>query len=129
MRFLLCLFCCVLFSTLQGVNLVPSQNVKVVIFVPESHADRVREEMAKNGAGKIGLYDSCSFSTTGTARFRPLPEANPTIGKIGELEAVTEERIEALCPISLLEKMLHAVKRVHPYEEMGYDIYPLLDLE
>lgn len=101
--------------------------VKIVVFTPLSHAKAVREALAKAGAGKIGNYDSCSFSIFGTGRFMPLKGAKPFIGKEGEVEEVDEERIEVICPAEKLEDVLAAVKMVHPYEEPAIDFYPLLN--
>lgn len=102
-----------------------SNNVKLVVFVPESHADQVRQAMGEAGAGKIGNYASCSFSVKGIGRFQPAVGAQPAIGEIGQLESVPEERIEMLCPRNQLENVIAAIKRVHPYEEVAFDVYPL----
>ena len=99
--------------------------VKLVVTVPLSHADVVREAMGKAGAGRIGKYEFCSFSVKGTGRFRPLDGANPAIGSIGDLEAVEEERIEVTCDQSILDDVIAAIKGVHPYEEIAIDIYEL----
>ena len=74
-----------------------SKNVKIVVFVPESHTDIVREAIGKAGAGKIGNYTHCSFSSKGVGRFKPEDGAHPAIGKVGKLESVQEERIEFVC--------------------------------
>lgn len=102
--------------------------VKIVVFVPLSHADAVRGVLANAGAGHIGNYDSCSFSVTGTGRFRPLEGANPFVGEAFELEEVAEERIETICASEKLEGILAAVRAAHPYEEPAIDVYPLLNL-
>ena len=102
--------------------------VKIVVFVPETHADVVRKAIGESGAGNIGNYSHCSFSVKGKGRFLPLDGANPTVGKIGEFEEVNEERIEFVCNKEDVEKVVAAMKSVHPYEEVAYDIYPLLDL-
>lgn len=99
--------------------------VKIVVFVPESHADVVREAMAGAGAGKIGNYTSCSFSSKGVGRFLPQAGANPAIGEVGKAEAVEEERIEMVCHRERLTNVMSAIKRVHPYEEVAMDVYPL----
>ena len=99
--------------------------VKLVVFVPETHAEKVRQAMANAGAGQVGHYSHCSFSVKGIGRFLPLPGANPAIGKVGNLEEVVEERIETVCYKKDLEKILKAIKKVHPYEEVAYDIYPI----
>jgi|SRR3989344_3809120 len=100
--------------------------VKVVVFVPETHADIVRQAVGDAGAGKIGNYSHCSFSSKGKGRFLPMSGANPTIGQIGKVEVVNEERIEFICEKTDLEKVIEAMKKVHPYEEVAFDVYPLL---
>ena len=102
-----------------------SDNVKIVVFVPESHADIVREAMGKAGAGKTDNYTFCSFSVKGTGRFRPEKGAHPTIGKVGRLESVEEERIEVVCARERVKEVVEAIKKVHPYEEVALDIYPI----
>lgn len=101
--------------------------VKIAVYVPKSHAGKIRQALMEGGAGKIGNYDSCSFSVTGTGRFRPKEGAKPFVGKLGEVEAVEEERIETICSRENVESVLQHVKAVHPYEEPAIDIYPLLN--
>ena len=102
-----------------------SNKVKIVVFVPESHTDAVRDAMGKAGAGKIGKYTFCSFSSKGTGRFKPEDGAYPAIGEVGKLESVQEERIEVICDRNLMEDVITAIKKVHPYEEVALDIYSL----
>ncbi len=102
-----------------------SKNVKIVVFVPETHTDMVREAMGKAGAGVIGNYSFCTFSTKGIGRFKSEQGANPHIGKIGKSEEVVEERIETVCPREKLEAVIKAIKEVHPYDEVALDVYPL----
>jgi len=102
-----------------------TKNVKFVVFVPFSHADAVRKALGEAGAGKIGNYDFCSFSSRGTGRFRGNEKTNPAIGKAEKYEAVEEERIEAIVPREILKEVVEKVKSVHPYEEVAFDIYPL----
>jgi len=102
-----------------------SQKVKFVVFVPLSHADIVRKVLGEAGAGKIGNYDFCSFSSRGIGRFRGNTKTNPAIGKAGKYEAVEEERIEVVVPREILKDVIEKVKSVHPYEEIAFDIYPL----
>src|SRR3989339_1961408 len=99
--------------------------VKIVVFVPESHANVVREAMGKAGAGTIGNYTFCSFSSKGSGRFKPEDGAHPAIGEVGKLELVQEERIEVVCDRSFLEAVVEAIKKAHPYEEVVFDIYSL----
>lgn len=104
------------------------KNVKIVVFVPESHADVVRQAMGEAGAGKIGNYTFCSFSSKGTGRFLPGKDANPTIGMVGKAEQVPEEKIEVVCSRDKLSDVLSAIKKVHPYEEIALDIYQLEEI-
>lgn len=105
-----------------------SRNVKIVVFVPESHADIVREAMGKAGAGKIGNYTYCSFSSKGIGRFKPEEGAHPNIGEVGKFESVAEERIEAVCERDRMADVIKAIKEMHPYEEVALDIYPLEEI-
>jgi hypothetical protein len=102
------------------------ETVKLVIYVPETHADLIRETLGKAGAGKVGDYEYSSFSVKGIGRFIPLETAHPTIGEIGKLEEVVEERIETVCYRKDVERIIEAVKKVHPYEEVALDVYPLV---
>jgi len=96
---------------------------KIVIYVPEDHAEKLREAMGNAGAGKIGNYTHCTFTLKGTGRFRPEEGANPTIGEVGKLEEVSEDRIETVCEEGRLQDVLNAIREVHPYEEPATDVY------
>ena len=105
-----------------------SKNVKIVVSVPESHVDVVRDAIGKAGAGKIGNYDYCSFTIKGMGRFKPGDDAHPAIGEVGKFEAVPEERIEVTCGRDILADVVVAIKKVHPYEEATIDVYPLEEI-
>lgn len=98
---------------------------KVVVYTPLSHADVVREAIGSAGGGKLGNYSFCSFSTRGVGRFRPDEGATPAIGEVGVFEEVEEERIEVTCHADVVGDVLAAIQRVHPYEEIALDVYPL----
>lgn len=100
--------------------------VKFVVFVPQTHADNVRKALGEAGAGLVGDYKFCTFSVSGIGRYIPLDSAHPYIGEKGKLEEVEEERIETVCYKKDLEKIIAAVKKVHPYEEIAFDVYPLV---
>lgn len=99
---------------------------KLVVYVPTSHTEQIRQVLSELGCGKLGKYDSCSFTIKGTGRFRPQENAKPFIGKKGQLEEVPEERIETLLETAKLEEVIRAVRKVHPYEEPAIEAYPLL---
>jgi hypothetical protein len=102
---------------------------KIVVYVPEKDADKLREAMGNAGAGIIGNYSHCTFTIKGTGRFKPTEGANPTIGEIGKLEEVSEDRIETVCEESKLGAILKAIKENHPYEEPATDVYPIEVIE
>lgn len=98
---------------------------KVVVYVPVEHADAVREAIGDAGGGKIGNYSHATFSSRGTGRFKPEAGANPSIGEVGKLQAVDEEKIEFVCDDDTCDAVIKAVKNVHPYEEPAIDIWPV----
>lgn len=98
---------------------------KIVVFVPKGHEDAVRDAMAMAGAGWIGNYSHCTFQTQGTGTFKPLERAQPYIGNVGKVEKTDEFRLETIIPESLKRKVLSAMLKAHPYEEVAFDIYPL----
>lgn len=107
---------------------MPEQTLTLVVFVPTTHADAVRQAMAEAGAGKIGNYSHCSFSSMGTGRFMPEPGSNPAVGKVGELSVVPEERIEIHCLTSQVKDITAAIKKINFYEEIVIDVYPLSNI-
>jgi dinuclear metal center YbgI/SA1388 family protein len=98
---------------------------KLTVYVPSTDAGRLRDALAGAGAGRIGDYDSASFSTPGEGRFRPLPGADPTIGQVGDLEMVDEVRVEVVLARTLRSAVVAAMLEVHPYEEPAYDVVEL----
>lgn len=98
---------------------------KYVVFVPETHKNQVLDAISITGAGKIGKYDSCSFSTNGEGRFRPLIGSEPAIGTVNQLESVQEVKIEVIVSKDKLSNVQNAVRNVHPYEEIAFDIIPM----
>lgn len=102
--------------------------VKLVVFVPLSHTDIVRQALGDAGAGKIGDYDFCSFSSRGVGRFQGSEKSNPVIGNIEEYTQVEEEKIEVVVPREILKEVIEKMKVVHPYEEVAFDIYPLEEI-
>lgn len=102
---------------------------KVVVFAPEGEVSALlREQLAAAGAGQLGAYDSASFSSVGTGRFRPLAGAKPAIGTVGAIEDVAEERIEVIAPRSKRQILIDVIRAIHPYEEPAYDVIELAEV-
>ena len=98
---------------------------KLVVFVPQDDADRLLDALSDAGAGSIGDYERCAWTTTGTGTFRPLDGANPSLGSVGDVETVTETRLEVVLPRRSRETVLRAMLAAHPYEEPAYDVLEL----
>lgn len=99
---------------------------KIVVFVPGDYADTIRKVMGEAGAGQLGNYSNCSFSSKGIGRYKPLEGAKPMKGKIGNIEEAEEERIETICPKEKVKVVINAIKKAHPYEKPVLDVYPIL---
>jgi len=98
---------------------------KLVTFIPIEHLNPVREAVFNAGAGNIGNYDSCGFTAEGLGSFRGNENANPFVGEKGEIHTEKEVRFETIFPGHLQGKIIGALIKSHPYEEVAYDIYPL----
>ncbi|MCC6446312.1 MAG: Nif3-like dinuclear metal center hexameric protein [Armatimonadetes bacterium] len=108
--------------------LAPSEQarlLKLAVFVPAEALEAVRTAMAEAGAGRIGNYAFCSYQADGTGTFLPLDDANPYSGERLALNHEPEARLEMLLPAHLTGKVVAAMLRAHPYEEVAYDLYPL----
>jgi hypothetical protein len=100
---------------------------KLTVYVPAADADRVRSALSEAGAGRIGEYEAASFSSPGEGRFRPMEGAHPTIGEVGSLEVVREERVEVVLDRRLRAAVIRAMLAAHPYETPAWDVVALID--
>lgn len=98
---------------------------KLVTFCPKDYSDKVREAMFSAGAGYIGNYRSCSFNASGQGTFLATENTHPFVGEINKLHYENETRIETVFPAHLEQKVIAAMLKNHPYEEVAYDIYTL----
>ncbi len=102
--------------------------LKLVVFVPVGCEEQIRDALSAAGAGQIGNYSHCTFQVRGTGTFMPGEGTDPYIGTRGQLEKADELRLETILPVFRRGAVIEVLKRVHPYEEVAYDLYPL-DLE
>jgi len=98
---------------------------KLVVFVPVGHEKEVRDALFAAGAGHVGAYDQCSFSSSGIGTFRGGEGTQPFIGVVGEREQTEEIRCETIVPVALTRKVIARMLQAHPYEEVAYDLLPL----
>lgn len=107
--------------------LLPKQQLlrKLAVFVPEKHREKMAEALFSAGAGNIGNYSECSFSVAGTGSFKGNMDTDPFVGKRGRRHYEPESRLEVIFPYWLETKVIAAMKKAHPYEEVAFDLYPL----
>ena len=98
---------------------------KLNFFVPAEEKERVKNALFEIGAGRYDNYDHCSFESPGTGQFRPVKNANPYLGKLGKTEYVREYKVEMICRDELIEKAVETLKKVHPYEEVAYEVFKM----
>lgn len=97
---------------------------KVVVFVPRDAVEAVVDAMASAGAGRLGDYERAAFESEGIGTFRPLPGADPALGRIGDVERVPETRLEMVAPPGRVAGVVAALRAAHPYEEPAFDVLP-----
>lgn len=101
--------------------------VKIFVTIPPKNVEEVRKAVCGAGAGVIGNYNYWTSSTKSIGTFMPNDNANPYIGENNKLEFVEEEKLEFVCDIDQVRKVISKLREVHPYEEPATDIVPLVD--
>src|SRR5438067_3581534 len=105
-----------------------SRRLKLVFFVPREALDATREAVFAAGAGRIGDYARCSWYTAGTGTFLAGEGADPSVGRIGTEERVSELRVETVVPAAIANQVVDALCEAHPYEEVAFELYQLVEL-
>ena len=102
--------------------------LKLAVYVPESHLDKVKIALFEAGAGRMAQYDCCSWQVRGDGQFRPLDGAHPAIGIVGEVVRTPEWKLEMICPEECAEEVVRALCEAHPYETPAFDFTQLWHL-
>ena len=103
------------------------KNVKIAVFLPEEKVSELRDAVCDAGAGVIGKYTYCTSSTKVSGTYIPNEDAKPYEGTANTLEFVEEIKLEFICNVKLVKKVIKIIREIHPYEEPCIDIIPLLD--
>ncbi|MDG1781484.1 MAG: Nif3-like dinuclear metal center hexameric protein [Flavobacteriales bacterium] len=98
---------------------------KLVTFVPEAHKEEVMTALFAAGAGAIGNYSECSFSSQGEGTFKANEKADPHVGEQGKRHIEPEFRLEMVFESWKKGDVLNALKSAHPYEEVAFDVLVL----
>lgn len=105
--------------------LAPKNNLlkKLFTYVPLNAVELVKDALFEAGAGRIGNYSECSFTVKGEGTFKGNEFSNPVIGEKGSRHMENEAKLEVLFPAYLQSKIVAALKKAHPYEEVAYEIF------
>ena len=106
-----------------------SPTYKLVWFVPREALETTREAVFAAGAGRIGDYSRCSWYTAGTGTFKGGAGADPSVGERGREERVAELRVEVVVREEIAREVVAALLKAHPYEEVAFELYALVDLD
>lgn len=95
---------------------------KICVYVPETYLEVVKVALFDAGAGRQGFYENCCWQSKGEGQFRPMVGSDPFIGKSGQLEVVSEYKVEMVCERKCIKEVVAALKTAHPYEEPAFDV-------
>ena len=112
-------------SQLQVLQPIRNMLYKLVTYVPIAQADHLKEALFAAGAGTIGAYDCCSFTSNGVGSFRAGDDTHPYCGEKGVIHHEPESRVEVVLPAYLKSRIVRALLESHPYEEPAYDLIPI----
>ncbi len=108
-------------------TLIPRKGIikKLVTYVPEGARQALLEKLFEAGAGELGNYTHCSFSTPGEGSFLPGQQASPAIGERGSLQLEPEQQLHLTFTAEREKAVLQALQQHHPYEEVAYELSTL----
>jgi dinuclear metal center YbgI/SA1388 family protein len=96
--------------------------ILAIVYVPDDAVEGMIDALSAAGAGRIGTYERCAYSSGGEGTFRPLAGSNPTVGTIGRVETAPERRIEMVAPAARQGEVEAAIRRAHPYETPAFQL-------
>ncbi len=98
---------------------------KLTTYVPKDAAAALKEALFAAGAGNMGNYSHCSFTTEGVGSFRANEAANPAKGEIGKTHYEEEARVNMIFSPTKERAVLAALFKNHPYEAVAYEVLTL----
>ena len=109
------------------INFENLNEVKIEVFLPPEAVEKVCRALTAEQAGVIGNYDNTYATTEVTGHWRPLENANPYLGTVGEIETAREIKLEVNCQIKYVSSVLKAIRAAHPYEEPLINVLPVIN--
>lgn len=98
---------------------------KLVTYVPLSDTEALRDKLFEVGAGSIGNYSNCSFTSEGIGSYKANAGARPVKGTLGEMHYEKEAQLHITYPKANENQIMSALFEHHPYEEVAYEISTL----
>ena len=107
--------------------LIPKKETikKLSAYVPNDSIELVKNALFSVGAGSIGNYQNCSFTNEGLGSFKGNDWSQPVVGTKNKLEVTKETHLQLTFATHLTNIVLHTLQKVHPYEEVAYEITTL----
>lgn len=107
--------------------LIPKENHirKLITYTIPENLEKLRTALFDAGAGNIGNYENCSFTSQGLGTYKGNEKSNPKVGEVGEFVEAKEIKIEVTFEKQFEVKVLKALFSNHVYEEVAYEIYNL----
>lgn len=101
---------------------------KIIVYIPETHVEQVKNALFAAGAGRIGNYSHCAWQVKGEGQFMPGSGSQPFLGEINQVEKVMEYEVQIVCEDNLISAAIGALKEAHPYETPAYQVIRCEDL-
>lgn len=98
---------------------------KLVTYTIPENFNTLRNALFDAGAGSVGNYENCSFSSNGLGTYQGNDHSNPAVGNPGEFMEEAEIKLEVTFEKHLEGAILKALFSNHVYEEVAYEIYSL----
>jgi dinuclear metal center YbgI/SA1388 family protein len=107
--------------------LAPKKNIlkKLYTYITPEHQEALKNALFTAGAGNIGHYSECSFTSPGTGTFKGDETTTPFLGEKNSRSHASEVKIEVVFPAYLENRILSALFQHHPYEEVAYEVIAL----
>ncbi|HFV7264862.1 TPA: Nif3-like dinuclear metal center hexameric protein [Staphylococcus aureus] len=109
---------------LKNISIINNQQdvyYKVQTYIPKDNVGPFKDKLSENGLAQEGNYEYCFFESEGRGQFKPVGEANPTIGQIDKIEDVDEVKIEFMIDAYQKSRAEQLIKQYHPYETPVFD--------
>ena len=98
---------------------------KLTTYVPKENATELLEKLYEAGAETNGNYDHSNFKTEGQGSFRGNKDSKPNRGEILKHNKVKEVQLNLIFQKHLHQKVLQALFKNHPYEEVAFEVNSL----